>query len=84
MYVLLPQTDKGNWKLYKKADGGKTECNAQDGRYTEELTTDSAEYYAELNVNGSIIYSTPVLKVCRAKPQDKTEFPSIIDFWYWK
>lgn len=84
VYVLLPQTDKGNWKLYKKADGGKTECNAQDGRYTEELTTDSAEYYAELNVNGSIIYSTPVLKVCRAKPQDKTEFPSIIDFWYWK
>ena len=84
VYVLLPKTDKGNWKLYKKTDGGKTECNALDGRYTEELTADSVEYYAELNVNGSVVYSTPVLKVCRAKPQDKTEFPSIIDFWYWK
>ena len=82
--VELPQTDKGRWVLYKKSDGGKTECNARDGRYTETLKVDRAEYFAELIVNGKMVYTTPVLTVCRAKPQDKNEFPSIIDFWYWK
>ena len=82
--VELPQTDKGRWILYKKTDDGKTECTAPNGRYTETLKADRAEYFAELIVNDKTVYTTPVLTVCRAKPQDKNEFPSIIDFWYWK
>lgn len=85
--IKLPATNKGKWKLYKVTKNCEEIVVTTDkDSFSEEILADT-EYYAELIAYDKVIYTTPRIKVCfvsNETPKDANDFPSIIDFWYWR
>ncbi|MCH5156908.1 MAG: transglycosylase domain-containing protein [Clostridiales bacterium] len=87
--IKLPQVDEATWQLYAKENSNSTRLNLENNVYIGTLTEDTV-YYAELYVNGKLVYTTPQVKIYATKDDDTQNReepnnpPSILDFWYWK
>lgn len=86
--VMLPQVEDGNWQLYSKNGQNPVRLDFDNNIYVGLLNEDTY-FYAELYVKGRLVYTTPQVKVCvvnETPPQEEKEidFPSLIDFWYWR
>lgn len=92
VYVELPQVEEGFWQLYLQAIGNNPQkVELTNFAYAGEIKHDT-EFYAELYVNNKLVYTTPRSKVyVTEEPSDETrqekpnnEYPSLLDFWYWR
>ena len=90
--VKLPEIEEGVWQLYSQSEkGNPVKVDIENSVYVGELKED-AEFYAELYVNNKLVYTTPRCKVCvshTSSHDDQEErkdynFPSLLDFWYWR
>ena len=89
--VKLPEIEEGIWQLYSQSGkGNPTKIDCENLLYVGALKEDT-EFYAEMYINNKLVYTTPRCRVCLTiDPQQNEEtkkdndFPSLIDFWYWK
>ena len=90
--IELPEVENGIWQLYSQSkDANPSKLDIENGIYNGTIKTDT-EFYAELYVNNKLVYVTPRSKVCVTEPstnekQDQkndNDFPSLLDFWYWR
>ena len=94
--VKLPDVENGIWQLHSQIKNERaTKLDLNNCVYTGVITEDT-EFYAELYVNNKLVYTTPRAKVYLSstntggenETKDPTmpdnDFPSLIDFWYWR
>lgn len=89
--IKLPAVDNGIWKLYKICDHNPIALEYDNNLYIELINLDTV-FYAELYKNGKLVYTTPQVKVYfvsdelsqQEKESDDVEFPSLLDYWYWR
>lgn len=86
--IRLPQVDNGIWQLFSKNEKS-VKLDLDNNIYVGELCEDTI-FYAELYVKNKLVYTAPQIKVCvplqepTQEEPDDIDFPSLIDFWYWK
>lgn len=84
--IALPET-AGCWQLYMQTDGNPILLDVKNNFYMGNVT-EQTDFYAQLYVNGKLVYTTPKVTVCpvlteeKPLPKDK-DFPDLTDFWYW-
>lgn len=82
--LTLPIIEKGEWNLYKIVNGSKQILTLDKNKYNETIDVNT-EYYAELNIDGKDVYTTPIVKVYKTDDEGTEPLPpSILDYWYLK
>ena len=88
--VKLPQVDNGLWQLYAKNGANAVKLEYENNVYVG-LINENTIYYAELYKNGKLVYTTPQVKIYvteepspQQEQKNSNDFPSIIDYWYWR
>lgn len=88
--VNLPEVENGIWQLYSLNGTNPIKQDFANNAYVGKLTEDT-EFYAELYVKNQLVYTTPRCKVCvnstpsqdGSKEKQNSDFPSLLDYWYW-
>ena len=88
--IKLPLINGATWQLYAKNGDKLTTQELQNNTFSGEIYEDTI-YYAELYKDGKLVYTTPHVKICVAEDDDTQQheqkrgnYPSILDFWYWR